>query len=49
VNFSKSHLVGVNVANSWLSEAAMVLNCKVGAIPFVYLGMSIGGNGRVVA
>jgi len=46
VNFSKSHLVGANVANSWLSEAAMVLNCKVGAIPFVYLGMSIGGNAR---
>jgi len=38
VNFSKSHLVGVNVATSWLSEAAMVMNCKVGCIPFVYLG-----------
>jgi len=24
VNFSKSHLVGVNVALSWLNEAAMV-------------------------
>jgi len=40
MNFSKSHLVGVNVANSWLYEAAMVLNCKVGSIPFVYLGVS---------
>ena len=46
VNFSKSYLVGVNVASSWLSEAAMVLNCKVGSIPFVYLGMPIGGNSR---
>jgi len=46
VNFSKSHLVGVNVANSWLSEAAMVLNCRVGSIPFVYLGLLIGGNAR---
>jgi len=35
VNFTKSHLVGVNVASSWLSKAAMVLNCKVGTIPFV--------------
>jgi len=23
-----------------------MLNCKVGAIPFVYLGMPIGGNAR---
>ena len=46
VNFSKSHLVGVNVALSWLSEAASMLSCKVGAIPFVYLGLPIGGNAR---
>jgi len=39
VNFSKSCLVGVNVATSWLSEAAMVLNCRVGSIPFLYLGL----------
>ena len=44
VNFSKSLLVGVNVAPSWLAEAAMVLNCKVGSIPFVYMGLPIGGN-----
>jgi hypothetical protein len=44
VNFSKSQLVGVNIAGSWLSEAAMVLNCKVGSIPFMYLGLPIGGN-----
>jgi len=46
VNFSKSMLVGVNVTGSWLSEAAVVLNCKVGYIPFLYLGMPIGGNAR---
>jgi len=46
VNFSKSYLVGVNVASSWLAEAAMVLSCKVGSIPFVYLGMPIGGTTR---
>jgi len=46
VNFSKSYLVGVNVASSWLAEAAMVLSCKVGSIPFVYLGMPIGGTSR---
>jgi len=46
VNFSKSCLVCVNVATSWLSEAAMVLNCRVGSIPFLYSGLSIGGNAR---
>ena len=46
VNFSKSCLVGVNVAHSWLIEASSVLSCKVGSIPFVYLGIPIGGNSR---
>jgi len=46
VNFNKSLLVGINIADSWLSEAASVLNCKVGKIPFVYLGLPIGGNSR---
>jgi len=27
-----------------LSEAPSILNCKVGKIPFVYLGMSVGGD-----
>jgi len=26
-----------------------MLNCKVGAIPFVYLGMLIGGNARRIS
>ena len=49
VNFSKSQLVGVNVPSSWLSEAALVLICKVGSLPFVYLGLPIGGNARRLA
>ena len=49
VNFSKSQSVGVNVSTSWLSEAAMVLSCKVGSVPFVYLGLPIGGNVRRLA
>jgi len=49
VNFSKSQLVGVNVSTSWLTEAAMVLSCKVGTVPFVYLGLPIGGNARRLA
>jgi len=46
VNFHKSILVGVNIAPSWLNGAASALSCKVGKVPFMYLGMSIGGNHR---
>jgi hypothetical protein len=31
---------------SWLAEAATVLECSVGTIPFVYLGLPIGGDPR---
>jgi len=46
VNFNKSMLVGVNVSDSWLNEAASVLHCRVGRVMFVYLGLSIGGDPR---
>jgi len=44
VNFHKSELVGVNVSQSWLLEAAVVLNCKVGCLPVLYLGLPVGGG-----
>jgi len=44
VNFHKSLLVGVNIADSWLNEVASLLHCKVGKVPFMYLGLSIGGD-----
>jgi hypothetical protein len=46
VYFTMSMLVGVNVLDSWLNEAALVLNCKVGYIPFMYHGVPIGGDAR---
>ncbi|GAU35629.1 hypothetical protein TSUD_30470, partial [Trifolium subterraneum] len=46
VNFSKSMLVGVNIFDSWLGEAASALCCKVGKILFLYLGLPIGGDPR---
>ncbi|PNY14688.1 cysteine-rich receptor-like protein kinase, partial [Trifolium pratense] len=46
VNFHKSMLVGVNIPDSWLGEAASALCCNVGKIPFLYLGLSIGGDPR---
>jgi len=39
-------LVGVNIAPSKLNEAVTVLSCKVGKVPFMYLGLPIGGNPR---
>jgi len=44
VNFNKSLLTSVNVSNSWLHEAALVLHCSVGTFPFVCLGLPIGGD-----
>ncbi|KAK2417418.1 hypothetical protein QL285_039719 [Trifolium repens] len=46
VNFHKSMLVGVNISESWLREAASALRCKVGKVPFLYLGLHIGGDPR---
>jgi len=46
VNFNKSLLTRVNVSVSWLSEATLALKCRVGALPFVYLGLPIGGDPR---
>jgi hypothetical protein len=46
VNFSKSRLFGVNVENDFMTIAAKFLNCKLGTIPFVYLGLPVGANPR---
>ncbi|KEH35150.1 hypothetical protein MTR_3g081050 [Medicago truncatula] len=46
VLFNKSLLVGINISDSWLYKAATVLSCKVEKIPFMYLGLPIGGNPR---
>ncbi|GAU50095.1 hypothetical protein TSUD_28830 [Trifolium subterraneum] len=46
VNFNKGMLVGVNIPDSWLGKAASALGCRVGKIPFLYLGLPIGGDPR---
>ncbi|GAU37855.1 hypothetical protein TSUD_22710 [Trifolium subterraneum] len=46
VNSHKSMLVGVNIGDSWLIEAASVLGCKVGKVPFMYLGLMVRGDPR---
>ena len=46
LNFHKSMFVGINVLDSWLTEASTVLNCKTSCVPFFYLGLPIGGESR---
>jgi len=46
VNFNKSMLTGINISDSWLTEAALVMNCRRGNVPFTYLGLPIGGDPR---
>ncbi|KEH38240.1 hypothetical protein MTR_2g064455 [Medicago truncatula] len=46
VNYHKSMLVGINIDESWLNEATSVISCKIGRVPFMYLGLPIGGDAR---
>jgi len=46
VNFYKNMLVGINIDESWVNEATSVLSCKIGRLPFIYLGLPIGGDAR---
>jgi hypothetical protein len=46
VNFSKSKLYGINLESGLLSVAAKLLNCKLGNMPFIYLGLPVGANPR---
>ncbi|GAU27943.1 hypothetical protein TSUD_146580 [Trifolium subterraneum] len=46
MNFNKSMLVRANISVSWLQAPASALRCRVGNIPFLYLGLPIGGDQR---
>ncbi|KAK2449929.1 hypothetical protein QL285_009079 [Trifolium repens] len=47
VNFSKSRLIGVNVPSNFLPVAQNFLHCKLGSLPFTYLGLPVGANPRL--
>lgn len=49
VNFAKSNLIGINVDDAWLEQMALRLHCKIGKIPFIYLGLPVGANPRRAA
>jgi hypothetical protein len=49
VNFFKSCLMGVNVSSDFLGMASDFLNCRIGQVPFNYLGLPVGANPRSYA
>jgi hypothetical protein len=46
VNFWKSCIIGVNVSEEFLGMASQFLNCRLGSVPFKYLGLPVGANPR---
>lgn len=46
VNFYKSCVMGIKESNSTTNLVASLLNCKVGTIPFKFLGILVGANPR---
>ncbi|GAU27881.1 hypothetical protein TSUD_159750 [Trifolium subterraneum] len=49
VNFFKSKLYGINVCDDFINVAASFFKCKVGKLPFIYLGLPVGANPRRAA
>lgn len=42
INFHKSCLIGVRSAQGLVEQEANILNCKIGALPFRFLGILLG-------
>ena len=49
INFLKSSLIGVNVSDDFMEMACNFLSCSRGSLPFNYLGLPVGANGRNLA
>jgi hypothetical protein len=49
VNFWKSKIMGINVSQEFMCLASTFLNCRMGSIPFNYIGLPVGANSRRVA
>jgi hypothetical protein len=47
VNLSMSSVMGVNVGDEFLGLAERFLYCRVGCVPFTYLGLPVGANPRL--
>jgi hypothetical protein len=46
VNFWKSSILGVNVSDNFMRLASVFLNCRIGGVPFKYLGLPVGASTR---
>ncbi|KAF1874075.1 hypothetical protein Lal_00041520 [Lupinus albus] len=45
VNFNKISLIGIRVDNSFMTATTTsFVSCKIGFIPFLYLGIPVGAN-----
>lgn len=42
INFQKSNLIPINVADGKAAELANIFGCFVGSLPFTYLGLPLG-------
>lgn len=43
VNWDKSALYGININEDKLTSTSTVLKCKARQLPFIYLGLPLGG------
>nr|KYP40962.1 Putative ribonuclease H protein At1g65750 family [Cajanus cajan] len=46
INFHKSFMVGIHSGADFIDLATFFLHCKVGQLPFKYLGLPLGANSR---
>lgn len=46
INIGKSTMIGIEMARGRLKEFADEIGCGIGKIPFIYLGLPVGGNPR---
>ncbi|GJQ97442.1 RNA-directed DNA polymerase, eukaryota [Tanacetum coccineum] len=44
LNLAKCRLMGVGVPMGEITEMASIIGCEASTIPFIYLGVSVGGN-----
>lgn len=47
INLGKSTLIGVGLESSEVGEWASEVGCGEGKLPFLYLGLPVGGNPRL--
>lgn len=46
INFAKSSVIGIHLDPNVLSGISSFMSCKVGVLPFKFLGVPVGGNPR---